>query len=164
MPYRGRLIWRTVVEVRPIETLTTEATGGYDHRFREPKTDAAGEEQTKFGQTYKLPCQFQTERTPNTLMDQEPAGNDPDTTVYTLFHYQDIEDAGMLDDKGRPTIRLNDRLVALWTADGELIRNYEEDALYATEVKDRSHGLSGLRRNLLRVRWEAKRFSPSVTV
>lgn len=160
MGYRGRLIRPVLVEIQPIDTLKTEQTSNYDHDFREPIKNADNSDGTQFGETYRLHAQFQTEQRDFQNLVQAPAGGDPDTILYTLFHYQELEDEGRLDDKGRPTIRLNDRLVAIYDEDGDLIREYDEDALFATEIKDRSHGLNSKpRRNLLRVKWEAKKFS-----
>ena len=160
MGYRGRLIRPLLVEIKPIDTAATEALDGYDHDFREPTTDTDGKDGTRFGESYRLHAQFQTERRPVDEMVTSPAGNDPNLILHTLFHYQELEDEGRVDDDGKATIRLNDRLIAIFDEDGDLIRNYEDDEMVAVQIKDRSHGLNSQpRRNLLRVRWEARRQS-----
>lgn len=162
MGYRGRLIWPFLAEIEPIQTGDTEALGNYDHDFREPTKDNSGEDTTAFGQAYRLPVQFQTESTPYELQAQKPTGDNPQTVLHTLFHYQNLEDHGLLDSNGRPTIRLNDRLVAIYTMDGDLVRDFLDGTvglrgLFCAQVQDRSFGLSGGKRNLLRVRWEYDR-------
>jgi hypothetical protein len=69
-----------------------------------------------------------------------------------VFHAQALEVAGLIDADGRPSLRPNDRLLALWTKADRLIKRYAP-VLYATEVQDGGLGLGG-DRNLVMVTFE----------
>lgn len=169
MGYRGRLLRTVMVEIRPLLTGDTGILDGYDHVLREPLKASDGADVTKYGEPYRLPAQFQPEKTPMEDLMQAPHGSDPNTVLHTLFHYESLEDEGRVDDEGRPTIRLRDRLVAVYTEDGELIRDFTAEGskgMFAAELQDRSFGLGGgpVTRNLLRVRWESDDASPPGSV
>lgn len=156
MSYRGRLIWPLVVEIAPIDTVATQAASGYDHVFNEPTFNAAGASAVVYGTPYLLNAQIQTESGRYDNLDPMANGDAASTLLWTLFHFQELEDMGRVDAAGRPTIRKGDRLVSIQRNTGALVRSFTSPLVIATQVQDRSFGLSALTRNLVRVQWESR--------
>src|SRR5690606_15990432 len=74
---------------------------------------------------------------------QGAAGNAPDGRVTLVFHARDLAAAGLLEPTtGMPKIRVNDRLVALYSVRGDLMQRMAPP-LYATEVQANDFGLGG---------------------
>lgn len=156
MAYRGRLIWPMIVELAPIDTAATQAASGYDHVFNEPLLNADGASALVYGTPYLLAAQVQTEAGRYDNLDPMANGDAASTLLWTLFHYADLEDQGRVDSAGRATIRKGDRLLSIQDNTGVVVRTFSTPIMIATQVQDRSFGLSALRRNLLRVQWESR--------
>lgn len=156
---RGSLIWPFLAEVSPIDTKATDALGRYDYRMREPKKLSDGTEERVEGATYKLPCQFETEADPFENLRMAGSGDSPTSSVKCAFHFEDLEDMGLVDDRGVATIRKHDRLLAVYDCDEVLVQEFSDVPLYATEVRPESFGLSSLRRNLLVVTFSRRETS-----
>lgn len=148
---RGRLIWPFIVEIAPIDTEAAEAEDRVDWRMREPKKLSDGTEGRVEGTSYRLPCQFETEGDAFEDLRMMGHGDSPNSAIKCTFHFEDLEDLGMVDVQGRATIRKHDRLVAVYDCDEILVQEFVDVPLYATEVQPRSFGLSSLKRNLLLV-------------
>lgn len=156
MGYRGRLIWEFVAHVAKLNTLATSVNGaplddGYDYDFKEPVKKADGTTSRVYDAAIPIPCQVETEGDPFDTLAMKNLGDDRDTALKLCFHFQDLEDMGLVDSKGRATITKGDRLTAIYDKDGEEIDDYNERELVVVEAQPRSAGLSGHKRNLLLV-------------
>lgn len=164
MSYRGRLIFPFYATVARLNTAATAAAlsgDGYDHVFREPAVDDGGDgaddvsarrESTVEG----VACQVHTESGSFEKLAQAMGGPVKQYQLNLLFHYSDLEARGLVDADGSAVFKVNDRLVAVRDNVGNLVRDFTGSPLYATQVQDRSFGLSGLRRNLLMVTFEQR--------
>ena len=108
---RGRLIWPAIIEIAPIDTEATEAADRYDFRMREPKQLSDGTKDRVEGTPFRLNCQFETEGDAFEDLRMMGSGDSPNSQIKVLLHFEELEDLGMVDVKGRATIRKGDRLV-----------------------------------------------------
>ena len=171
MSYRGRLIWPFLCDISSLDTAATAAfpgtggvVGGYDPDFREPVMVDQGPtlpdvsaRQDRIRQ--HIPCQVHPERGNYNALNQKLSGSDKNFSLRLIFHYIDLECMGLVDSDGRPLLRLNDRLLVIRQQAGSVVRDFCDHQLYATEVQDRSFGLSGLQRNLVMVTFEDREAS-----
>lgn len=153
MPYRGRLQNPLVVEIAQLDTNATELADGYDPIWRTVKTTYPGGERAK-GQQYKASIRLRAQVEPGAEAAQQRtvAGNVPDSRMVLVFHYVELAAFNLVDADGRPKIRVNDKLIALYTRGGVFIKNLNP-VLYATEVLDTGLGLGG-NRNLAAITFE----------
>ncbi len=172
---RGRLIYPILAELAQLDTVATEAldpdgagplTSGYDDEFREDLIIDPGGDSSDRGVTARqektpiqLRCQYEEDTATGTAerMAMMQSGDAPKSLVRLVFAMKDLERLGMIDPKGQPTIRKNDRLIRTLTTGGVEIEVYENPpGLYVTEVQSRSFGLStsNATRNLLLVTFE----------
>lgn len=166
MGYRGRLITEFKAEISRLNTLATSVNGaplddGYDYDFKEPVKKADGTTSRVFDQSIKIPCQVETEGDRFDFLTMRNLGDNSDTEVKLVFHFQDLEDMGLVGPKGRAKITKGDKLIAIFDEDDEEIDNYEERNLVVTTAQPRSAGLSGGRRNLLLVTFRRRDRSTS---
>lgn len=166
MGYRGRLIWPFTARIAKLDTLATSVngaplSGGYDFDFKEPVKKSDGTTSRVYGNPIDLPCQVETEGDQFDRLTMRNLGDDGDTALKLVFHFQDLEDYGLVDTKGRATIPKGTKLVAIFDGDMEEIDDYESQDLVVTEAQPRSAGLSGLKRNLLLVTFKARDESTS---
>lgn len=160
--YRGRLIWPQVASIRRLDTVATASQpstigGGYDPDFREPVILPDGSSARAEQDEIRVPCQVRTESGAFDMLQMFGAsGASPGFRMRIVLHYEDLEELGLVDvDTGRPVFVVGDRLAAIYTADtDELVRRFDSPQLFATQVQDRSFGLSALRRNLLEITFE----------
>lgn len=167
---RGRLINPFLAEIAQLDTVATEAdpdgegplVSGYDDDFKEtaivgtalqPRADTRKEKPL-----LRVPCQVEVS-TLETL-EQLSAGASPSSRVTLVFHFEHLEQAGLVHEAtGTALIRVNDRLVAIYSCDGELVHSVRTPpGLYAIEVQPQSFGL-GLSRNLLLVTFQERAIS-----
>lgn len=163
---RGRLINPFIAEIAQLDTLATAAdpdgagpwTSGYDRVFAEPVKLSGGASARVEKAPIRVLCQvedqaFETQQQTN-------RGDAPNTNFVLVFHFADLEVAGLVDlVTGEATIRKNDRLVALRRArDESLIQSIDpaRGGMFVTEATPASFGLSGGERNLLLVRFEER--------
>ena len=161
MTYRGRLIWPFVAEIAQYDAQAT-AVGppvGFDDDFREPVrvadasprgSHSARQEKTPH---LMLPCQVETGE--HDKLQQFPSGQANSTAVTLVFHFQDLEDQGLVDAvTGRAKLNTNDRLVAIYETGGALVQKYPDPpGLFLVSAQPDGFGLHGLRRNLLVVQF-----------
>lgn len=159
---RGRLINPFKAKIARIDTTASaadpdgagELTSGYDPVFREPIQRALDVGEARLAKELEpilIPCQVEFDDQFEAL-GAVAAGNDTNSRVRIVFHFQDLEELGLVDaTTGLPKLNLNDRLVAVHRFDDEtLIQNAGlEEGFYCTEVRPVSFGLSGGSRNLL---------------
>lgn len=163
---RGRLINPFIAEIAQLDTLATAAdpdgggafTSGYDRVFAEPVKLSSGASARVEKAPIRVLCQVEDQAFER--QQQTARGDAPDTTYTLVFHFADLETAGLVDPTtGEATIRKNDRLVALRRArDESLIQaiDPEKGGMYVVEATPASFGLSGGERNLLLVRLEER--------
>ncbi len=143
---RGRLIRPLVAVIEQLDTEATRAAGNYDATFRTLKP---GKEPI-YGAPVEVPAQV--EMTSWETRRQTQAGDVPGSKLALVFHFLDLEKAGLVVD-GRAVFRKGDRLTELRSRDGTKIEELvssEAGGLYVVEVQPAGLGLGG-RRNLLLV-------------
>lgn len=164
---RGRLINPFIAELAQLDTVRTAAdpdgpgplASGYDADFKEtvvvPAPVGRGVDARMEKDAIHLPCQVEVGTFE--ALQQLTAGNSPNSRVILVFHFQDLERMGLVDEgTGDALVRVNDRLVAIRNMAGELVQAVRTPpGLYATEVQPQSFGL-GLSRNLLLVTFEER--------
>lgn len=157
---RGRLIWPFLATVEPLDTAATEAADagtGYDPYFKEPITRSDGTDARVYGTPVELECQVETEMDEVRELNQGNSGDDERVELKLVFHFQDLEDQGLVDASGRALIKKGDRLVQITDIDGTEIDDYSGLNLVVQHSQPRSAGLSSLRRNLLLVTFKKRK-------
>lgn len=158
MPYRGRLIFPLIADLARLNTAATQTASGYDDVFRSPKisypSGATGPRVSSRVEHTVIQLRCQVEASRFAEQHQQPSGNAPNHQLGLVFHFVDLEAAGLVDlATGDALIRVNDRLVALRRLNGTLAQTIPMPAgLYATEVQPIGLGLGG-DRNLLLVQF-----------
>jgi hypothetical protein len=159
---RGALIFPFIFDIAQLDTEATAAdpdvagplTSGYDDEFREPviippASGSARGVSARKESIIQVRAQFEEGSFETQTM--MLTGNSPRSIIKLVLHYQDLEDAGLVEiATGRPMLRINDRLVAVREIDnGALIETFPDPpGVYCIEVQSRSFGL-GTHRNLL---------------
>ncbi|TXH17462.1 MAG: hypothetical protein E6R03_03915 [Hyphomicrobiaceae bacterium] len=160
---RGRLIFPMTCRYEPLDTAATAAQDGgtgYDRDFREPIRRPDRTTSLTYGDPIEVECQVETEDDVQRLLDQQTHGDQSKSEVRLCFHFQDLEDQGLVDDNGRALIKNGDHLLALLDVDGNILDDYAQMDLVVTHAQPRSYGLSSLRRNLLLVTWSRRSRGP----
>lgn len=157
---RGRLICPMLAEIARLDTQATEQAGGYDPDFRTVRTSYPGGVRTSARRELppvQVPCQVEDGSWESQR--QTAAGNAPDSRLVLVFHYEDLEQLGLVDPTTLDALlRVNDRLVRLLDRDtGALALRVRDEAggLFITEAKPGGLGLGG-RRNLLIATFEER--------
>ncbi len=173
---RGRLIFPFLAELSRLDTSATDADpdgagpliSGYDVDFREPRkiptiqaVPAEPESTDARQESTAIRVKAQIEPTFFEALDQLFAGDSPNSKLSIVAHYKDLELAGLVDAEGKPLIRKNDRLIAIYRLNGTLVRNIDRlPGLFVTEARDIGHGLGvgsgGSHRNLLLLTFEER--------
>jgi hypothetical protein len=170
---RGRLIWPMIVDIASLDTAAVAAdpdaagplTSGYDADFGEPRvvppsSGSAVVEPVRVEVIRQLRAQVQPSEQDQLQMGV--TGRMPATRVVLVFHYHDLEAAGLVTlSSGRPVLRgPGDRLAAVrHPRTLALIEEYPvKPGLFATQVRSASFGL-GPTRNLLFVTFEQRDLS-----
>lgn len=174
---RGRLISPQVIRIGLLDTLATgqddpDGAGplisGYDDVFREPSLVSKATNPLLIGASAQVPTQPRVERfievraqieTKKTEeLRQMQAGNSPQTIMWCICHFPQLEEAGIVDAQGQLSIKVNARLDSIYTTTGELIEVIPAiPGMYATEVASISYGLGLVApgtRNLLQIQFE----------
>jgi hypothetical protein len=161
--YRGRLIWPFVARIARLDPTATDAAVviagedvGWDEDFREARqVQAAGIQQglSARRELEPLDLEGQIEDQAWEQLRMMRTGNADQNEVVLVFHYAKLELLGLIDaSTGTATApRVGDRLVSIHrSVDLSLVQTVPTPpGLYCTEAQPRSHGLSGLERNLL---------------
>lgn len=165
---RGRLIIPFLAELAQLDTQATAAdpdgagplTSGYDADFREPilTGTSPGTVRRVEHTAIRVPCQVEVAAFD--ALNEMAAGNAPSSRVVLVFHFADLEAAGLVDaTTGEALIRPRDRLVSIrkCTPDAPIIQAIRTPpGLYAVDAQPQSFGLSGGERNLLIVGFEQR--------
>ncbi len=118
---RGRLIAPRVVEIAQIDTQAmVEGDPGVDPIFKEPRIayDANGVRTTgRREKCTRLHAQVETGTFDRQRM--TATGNAPAAQLTLVFLMEELEELGLVDDDGKSTLRVNDRLVAIYDRAGE---------------------------------------------
>ena len=155
---RGRLIFPFLVEIAQLDTLATKnldpdgagaLTSAVDADFKEPLAVGAGgagpgtpARQEKA--LIRVPCQI--EQAEWLKLQQFFSGDSPETKIVCVAHFSWLEDNGYVDADGNCTIRIGDRMTAIYDEDGN-VQATIKDPVYVTQVQPGSFGL-GRKRNL----------------
>lgn len=143
---RGRIINPFVAVLGQLDTQTTTTSG----LMREPAVsiDTAGKRTVSRGERL-VQCQCQVETGTYEAQTMTGTGNDPGSSLTLVFHYDDLEEAGLLGEQNRPLVQVNDRLVRLVRGeDGETASEFDRVPVYVTEATPSGFGFGG-RVNLL---------------
>lgn len=163
---RGRLIFPFLIELAPLDTAATESTDpdgagplttGYDALFRAPVKvladagDQVGVRARVEGTLIQIPAQIEPDQFEQ--MNMMLSGESPTSNRFRVVcHYNDLEDQGLVNVDGTPTIKKRDRLVRILDLDGGLVETIPDSpGLYVEQVMSRGWGLGGSAptRNLL---------------
>lgn len=153
---RGRLIQPFLAELYRLDTNSTAQAAGYDADFKTTKVSYPAGVRTSSRRelaAVRLPCQVEIGQwhAQRVML----SGNAPDTRLTLVFHYRDLEAAGLVDaETGEAKIRVNDRLAGIYDSrTGEVTQKLPGEGVYATEVQQAAFGI-GRRKNLLVVIFE----------
>jgi hypothetical protein len=153
---RGGLIFPFIVEYRQLDL----SSSSYDSVLREPSTTDDGSELGLDGRaetTITVPGQI--EPTAFGRLDMLATGNSPDAGMVIVHHFADLERLGLVDANGMATIKVGDRLSAVyeWPAGSVKVLDVPDPpGLYVTESMPGGFGL-GRKRNLLLVRLDDRK-------
>lgn len=156
--YRGRLIdpLRAVIErYSPAET---RSEGAFDDDFRTPLLDTSTGARRE-GQIYlpeiELPAQIEDGAYEALRLGQ--AGDTARSDFVLVFHFVDLEDAGLVDDAGNALApKKDDRLVRVLDVNGNVVITPRATLeLYCTEARP-GGGWLAKRRNLLIARFSSR--------
>jgi len=171
---RGRLIWPMLIELGQLDTDATAAdpdgagslTRGYDDDFHEPVVvPPADVDSSTRGTLWRVETMvsFYAQLEDNTyeLLQMLATGRSPMGQLKVVVHFTELERRGLIAADGMPTIHVNDRLAAVYQANGTLIQQIANPpGLFCVEVQPRLGGLGGTR-NLLLLSFEARQQSVS---
>lgn len=166
---RGRLIYRFKARLHIHDTQTqanadvAPGVPGFDSDFREPATvdldgDGVAERIRPELPAVLVDCQVEPDKLD--ILNMRPSGNDPQSMVELVFHFRDLEAAGLVDTvDGIARLRPGTRLSELLTTSLESIQLMAPPTgLFAVEARPIGWGLGlrGSRRNLLLVRFGSR--------
>jgi hypothetical protein len=166
MTTRGRLIFPVRVELARIDVEATRADSGFDDVLGQPRLAAApglpakgnprGEIATKYFLPVRVLGQIENGLARLTTYQQGmvQTGNQPKLKLQIVYHYAELEQAGLVSADGHVKMRSGDRLLAAYKLDGVQICTFED--AYATRVDDTSFGLSAQNRNLCVMTYESR--------
>jgi len=166
MGYRGRLIWPFVARFARLDTAATAAdpdgagplASGYDPIFREPvQVPQSGSQdgQSARQELEDLDLTVQVEDQAWEQLREMRTGSINAIEMTLVVHFRELEDMGLIDAGTGDALapRKGDRLKSIrHRSDLSLVQEVPTPpGLYVVEAQPRSHGLSGLRRNLLAI-------------
>jgi hypothetical protein len=141
----------------PLET-------GYDVDFREPVlvldptvSDPAGDlKGTVLRKETLLEIQCQVETEAFEAQRQVLGGTSPDSSFRLVIHFKELEERGLIDERGQAKIRPNDRLDLIRDRYGNIVHQFANPpGMFVVEALPGGYGL-GRRRNLLIVTFEER--------
>ena len=157
---RGRLIFPFLAELAQLDTVAMTRdpdgdgpqTSGYDLDFKEPVIVQESAEDLVGQPLREETCRRVRCQIEDKVMEgirQVLGGTSPDSAITLVFHFKDLEDAGMVDDDGRATIRVNDRLAQILDCDENVIETIRNPpGLFVVSASSAGFGI-GRQRNLL---------------
>jgi hypothetical protein len=143
---RVRLVRPLTIALRQLDTTRTKAAGAYDSEFGMIKTtkDARGNRVSERveGPEIRIPGQVEDQTWYGLRM--FAMGNSPESKLAIVFSYRTLEECGFVDETTKqPLLNVNDRLVAIYSPEGELVLMVRPPGLYAVEVRPAVLSLSG---------------------
>lgn len=156
---RGRLIHPFVIALEQLDTVATAAVpgGGYDPDFHEPRQVADGTLRgapTRRETALELHAQIEPAMF-NAAMTMA-GGLVREARIVCVVHFQELEQRGLLDPTGQPTLRIGDRLEAIYTDAHALVMQVPTPpGLYLHETLPLGFGLGNLR-NLLQLDFRSR--------
>ena len=164
---RGRLIRPMLLEIARIDVEGTRAAGGYDDVRGQPRVAVPAPgvpargvpraEATVYFSAVRVPAQVENglRGLAFNLQQMVQTGNQPKFKINCVFHFEDLEAAGLIDVEGHPRMRTGDRLLKIRdNATHDAVVTIEDG--YATKIDDTSFGLGAAMRNLLVVTYESR--------
>lgn len=150
---RVGLIRPLIVEIAQLDTAAIRAAGDYDDDFKTTRPAHVGTSRTD-GRREKTPIRLrcQVEQARGADARSTPTGTVLDSMISLVLDARDLARLGLLDADGQPTIRREDRIVALYTGAGVPIRQMAPP-VFVKEVLPAGHGL-GATENLWIIRCE----------
>jgi hypothetical protein len=149
---------------RRIDLAATE-TAGYDYIFRSPTIIDDDSQLGTSARTEQdailVPAQIRPKLTAADRVERVralPSGTSIDSRIVLLHHFKDLESLGLVDDDGNTTLRIGDRLEAIYRYTDTTVALYTPPTppgLYIIETSPISFSL-GLHRNLLEVTVEER--------
>ena len=146
---RGRLICPFWAEIARVS-----GESEMDPDFKEPRALPRHELPS-----IRVPCQVEPKIAEE--LNMGAAGDSPKTEIGLVFHFRDLDRLGLVDEKtGTALIRPNDRLAAIWDAEGRCVESFPHPpGTFVVQAQPRGFGL-GRRCNLLLVHCVARSLSP----
>jgi hypothetical protein len=145
--YRGRLIQRFVAVLYRIDTAATAAVvgGGYDPEFGEPLPVANGSllgaSSLRERPALRLPCQL--DRKTWGAAGAARSGYEENADIILVFHYPDLEAAGLIGTDGVPQIFPGDRIGAIEDVGGAVQETFANPpGMFVTDLERAGHGLA----------------------
>jgi hypothetical protein len=167
---RGRLLRPMLLELLRIDVEATRTADGFDDVLGSPLiTPAAdpldppplgaprGEPATLYHPAVRVRGQVENGLrglSTNAMLIVQ-TGNQPKFKIQVVYHYEDLELAGLIAADGHVRFRQGDRLIKIRDAATEDLVCNVEDA-YATVIDDTSFGLGAASRNLCIVTYESR--------
>jgi hypothetical protein len=167
---RGRLLRPALLEIERVDVTATRAASGYDDQLAQPRVTPAsnplavpskGAPRGEPATVYMLPVRVRAQVEVGLRglaingLSMVQTGNQPKFKIDTVMHFEELEDAGLIDAQGHPSFRTGDRLTKILHAiTGELIE--ETPDAYAVAIDSKSFGLGGADRNLLVITFESR--------
>jgi len=144
---RGRLINKFVAVICRLDTVASAAVvgGGYDPEFDSLKPVANG---TQIGATSRremadLRLPVQLDRTNWGENNPMRGGRQIVADIVLVFHWPDLENSGLIDSDGEPTLKVGDRIAKLETVKGEVEATFDNPpGMFITGFERAGHGLS----------------------
>ena len=152
---RGRIIFGFYAVLAPLDTAATAAADGgtgYNPFLRTPLRRSDGTSAVTYGDPIRVVCQVETEDDEVRALRMARTGDNDNSEVVLVFHFQVLEDMNLVTDRGRALIKKGDRLLRIEDRDENVLDDYEELDMVVTSASPESYGLSSRRRNLLVVR------------
>ncbi len=156
---RGRLIHQFTIELAQLDTRATEDVqdGGYDPIFREPRLVADGTQTGSPSRRERL-VRLQAQVDPATFNQARmlAGGQVREGRFVVLVHYRELEQRGLIDALGAPTLRIGDRLAAVLDREGRpVVPIPDPPGLYLRSTLPRSFGYGG-RVNILELAFASR--------
>jgi hypothetical protein len=158
---RGRLVRPLLVEIAFLDQYRTSKSGGYDPVWKTPTVatlnpGTVGATRTD-GLVYRAPVRLraQLERGQTDVLNMQPSGNNPHSTMTLVFHAVELEKAGLMNyAEGESMFKVGDKLLAIYSTLGVLRSTIKDPpGLYVTQVAPDGEGQSG-EQNLIVVTFE----------